>query len=246
MKIMDITIISIGTLSTNALWGEKSPVRTGHATTTLIRAEGRAVLVDPGLPRQALAARLAERTGLAPDDITDVFLTSFHPECRRALPLFEHATWWLSATEREAIAAGLTAGLRATARDGRDDADADAGGDAGADPGDEDLRDAIAREGMLLTRCAAAPDHLLDGVDLYPLPGVTPGLTGLVIAEASRTTLICGDAVPSALHLARQQMIPDVWNLEKAKESMVEAMEVADILIPGRDNILVNPTERPF
>jgi len=233
---MDITVISIGTLSANALWGEKAPLRTGHATTTLIRGRDRAILVDPGLPRQAMAARLNERTGLRPEAITDVFLTSFRTDCRRAIEVFEGATWWMSEQEREAASAHLTTQLRATAESARGD----------DEEAREALREAAAREGMLLTRFEAAPDHLMDGVDLFPLPGVTPGLTGLLIAEDARTTLVCGDRVPSAEHLHKRQTLADVWDLERAKESMTEAAEVADVLIPGRDNILVGPTGQPF
>ena len=60
---MEIIVLSIGTLSKNPLWNERTPVRTSHATTTLIRTttekEKTAVelLVDPSLP-PALAPKL--------------------------------------------------------------------------------------------------------------------------------------------------------------------------------------------
>ena len=66
MAAIRFDIISIGTLSRNRLWNEREPVRTPHATTTLIRAGDRRILVDPGLPPPALAARLFERTGMRP------------------------------------------------------------------------------------------------------------------------------------------------------------------------------------
>src|SRR5829696_5319026 len=92
---MDIRIISIGALSAHPLRGERAPVRNGHATTTLISAAKRRILVDPGLPAQVLAARLEERAGVKPSDITHVFLTSFNPETRRGLAggAFEDAQW---------------------------------------------------------------------------------------------------------------------------------------------------------
>ncbi|MCR9075788.1 MAG: hypothetical protein NXI07_07100, partial [bacterium] len=79
---LDFRIISIGTLAANPLWDERSPVRTGHATTTLVRSGDMTLIVDPGLPAPALKARLHERSGLKPEQITHVYLTSFHPEAR--------------------------------------------------------------------------------------------------------------------------------------------------------------------
>jgi hypothetical protein len=69
---MDVRVISIGTLSVHPLWGERTPVRTGHATTTLVRTGGKVILVDPSLPAQVLEARLAERANVKPEQITDV------------------------------------------------------------------------------------------------------------------------------------------------------------------------------
>ena len=63
---LDFRIISIGTLGAHPLWDERQPVRTGHATTTLIRSGDMTVIVDPGLPAPALKARLHERSGLTP------------------------------------------------------------------------------------------------------------------------------------------------------------------------------------
>src|ERR1051326_1804713 len=106
---MEFKVISIGALAANSLWGERAPRRTGHATTTLITSADKRILVDPGLPEQALAARLSERANLSPADITHVFLTSFLPDTRRAIMAFADATWWISGAEREAIG-GIIAG----------------------------------------------------------------------------------------------------------------------------------------
>jgi hypothetical protein len=38
----------------------------------------------------------------------------------------------------------------------------------------------------------------------------------------------------------------DAVDLEKAQESFTDAVEVADMLVLGRDNLVVNPTKRPF
>lgn len=233
---MDIRVISIGCLSAHPLWGERAAARSGHATTTLIRTRKRSILVDPGLPAAALAARLGERANLRPQDITDVFLTSFHPEARRALPIFENAEWWIHEPEREAIGVMLATRLRDLAERGtsEDDPEADSA---------TAVRTALSHEVAVLERCRPAPDSLIEHVDLFPLPGVTPGMCGLLIAGRG-TTLICGDSLPTLEHLERGMVPPDSHDVVKAKESLLEALEIADVLIPGRDNLMPNPGRR--
>jgi glyoxylase-like metal-dependent hydrolase (beta-lactamase superfamily II) len=230
---MDLRVISIGALSANPLWGERTPVRSGHSTTTLIRAAKKSILVDPGLPDQVIVARLAERAAARPADISHVFLTSFNPELRRGLLAFPNAVWWISAAEREQIGAALVARIQEAAAEG-----------------DDDLKATLEQEIAVLHRCQAAPDHIADDrgerIDLFPLPGLTPGLTGLVIAGSRHTTLICGDAIPTVEHLEQGQVLPDAADVAKARESFTEAIEIADLLVLGRDNIAVNPTKRPF
>ena len=108
-ELMEFTVISIGTLSKNPLWQERSAVRTSHSTTTLIRSAGAVILVDPSLPAQILEARLFERTGLKPEAITHVFLTNLKPVHRRGLDLFPKAIHWAGEMEldvaRQALAA---------------------------------------------------------------------------------------------------------------------------------------------
>ncbi|MGA2500291.1 MAG: MBL fold metallo-hydrolase, partial [Tepidisphaeraceae bacterium] len=94
-------IISIGTLSRNRIWKENEVVRTPHATTTLIRAGKRCILVDPALPPQALGARLFERTGLKPEAIDTVFLTNFRPAHRGGLTLFPKARLVIHEPEKQ-------------------------------------------------------------------------------------------------------------------------------------------------
>lgn len=237
---MDIRLISLGALAANPLWGEQTPVRTGHATTTLIQAGKKRILVDPGLPEVVLAARLHERSGLKPTDITDVFLTCFKPEMTRGLRLFDHAKWWIHEAEREAVGIMLADTLRrAMVMDdssGRDD----------WDTGNPDPLDALRERVAQLRHCQPAPDRLADRVDLFPLPGVTPGLCGLLVAAPSHTMLICSDAIPDGEHLSNGRVLDDSADVTQARESFAEAVEVADLLICGRDGLVVNPTKRPF
>ena len=234
---MDIRILSIGTLSANPLWDERSPVRTGHATTTLIQTPDAKIIVDPGLPPQMVAARLSERANLTPADITHVFLTSFNPENRRALELFENATWLISPTERESVGIPIAQSLAQLAQSKQD---ADDRGDEL--PEDEQLLlDMLTKDIQLLQRIQPAEDTITKSVDLFPLPGVSPGTCGLLISEPTTTTLICGDAIPTIEHLKAGQVLEGT-DRKAAQASFSEALEIADTIICGRDNITQNFT----
>lgn len=227
---MDVKVISIGTLAANPLWGERQAVRTGHATSTLIVKGDARILVDPGLPGTVIAARLAERANISPADITHVFLTSFHPDMRRGLATFEEAEWLIHQDEREGVGIPMAARLKQIG--GRED--------------EEGIRAAILQDVALLQRCSAAPDELMEGVTLFPMPGVTPGTCGLLIEEARHTTLICGDAIPTLEHLEQGKVLPTAVSVDQARKSFEEAVEIADLLIPGRDNLVVSPMKRAF
>lgn len=220
----DIRIISIGTLGAHPLWGEREATRTGHATTTLIRTATATILVDPGLPDRALVQRLWERACMQPSQITHVFLTSFHPDTHRGIGAFEHATWLIAKPEREGVGIPMVTALRHA-----------------LEQGNEELQEAVRTEVAILERCEEAPDTLAEGVDIFPLPGVTPGLTGLLIEGAGSTTVVCGDAVPTVEHILKGQVLPWAANLRDAKASFQEALEIADYLVLGRDNIVPSP-----
>ena len=217
-------MISIGALSVHELWTQQGPARTPHATTTLVRSEGRRILVDPGLPGQVVAARLAERAGLGPEDISDVFLTCFRPAHRWGLDAFPNARWLISETERETVGRGLIDQLQRAE--------------------DEEHGAMLKREIALLQRCEPAPDRLARQVDLFPLPGFTPGTAGLLLSHPAATILIAGDAVGSAEHLEHGRVLRQAFDAEQARQSLLEALEIADMIVPGHDNIVFNPTRR--
>lgn len=228
---MEYRVISIGTLPSNSLWGEKGQVRTGHSTTTLIVSGKKKILIDPGLPEQILGARLTERANITPSQITDVFLTSFRSDCRRGIGAFEHAEWWISEAEREGVGVPLAQSLKALNPD---------------DEEDQVMKDVLLRDVAVLQRCKAAPDQLAERVTIFPLAGVTPGLCGVLLEDPRFTVLVTGDAIPTVEHLERGQVLVNAIDSAKARESFQDAIEVADLLILGRDNIVVNPTKRPF
>jgi len=49
---VEFSVISIGALSRNRLWGETAPVRSSHATTTVVFDGDRIILVDPPCRRR--------------------------------------------------------------------------------------------------------------------------------------------------------------------------------------------------
>ena len=217
-------VISIGTMSAHPLRGEEGTVRTSHATTTLLSIDDRQILVNPSLPPQLLESRLDERASLSLGDITDVFMTSFYPDHRRSLPALSSANWYVSEAERDAMLEFLESEQ------------------AGADSHvDQERQSLIEAERELVANTIVAPDHLAGGVDLFPLPGVSPGSCGLLLPLSQQTVLICGDAVPTAEHLEQGQILASCWNREQAMESFKEAIEIADVLVLGRDNAMPNP-----
>lgn len=220
-------IVSIGALSAHPLWGERGDVRTGHATTTLIVAAEMKLLVNPGLPGQALMARMGERTRVKPGEITHVFLTTFTVEHYRSLPLFENAQWLVHEPERDAARRALDEQLT-RAKESRD----------------QDLVGTVQQHIDLLDQCQDAPDKLADNVDLFPLPGLSPGTCGLLLPLPSSTVLVCGDAIPTQEHLEEGKVLPTCMDVEQAQESFREAIEIADLLVPGRDNITANPVRQ--
>ncbi len=219
---MDTRIISLGTLAEHPLRDNRRKVRTGHATTTLVRTGDAVILVDPGLPPAAVVARLDERAGLEPTDITHVFLTSFKADTCRGLRAFDNAQWLIHPHEREAVGVPLATLLR----------------DAG--DADDETKHELEYQVSLLRECKSAPDSIASGVDLFPLPGITPGMCGLLIAEPNRTILICGDAIPTIEHYEQGKVHTRSVDPVAAMDSYKEAVEIADVLILGRDNLVFN------
>ncbi len=180
------------------------------------------ILVDPGLPAQALEARLFERTGLKPGDIDVVFLTNFRPAHRGGLELFTKAKWLIHDPERTAVEDHL--------------------GELAAKADDPAVSQTVEKELTLLRRIGTPDgDKLAGNVDLFPLPGFTPGTCGLLVAEPTQTTLIAGDAVPTRDHLLAAQVLPNAYDANAAAEAMREVYEIADLIVPGHDNWLLNP-----
>jgi glyoxylase-like metal-dependent hydrolase (beta-lactamase superfamily II) len=197
-------------------------VRTPHATTTLIRTGKRNILVDPGLPDPIIAARLYERTGLNPGQIDTVFLTNLRPAHRAGIRAFASAKIMVHEPERDAIRPQLEQMREAV----------------GSESDDAKVFD---KELAILEAIEPASDKIAPGIDIFPLPGFTPGTCGLLISLPSSTILIAGDAVPTQEHFLAMQVLPESYDARQAGESMREAYEIADLIIPGHDNVFMNP-----
>ncbi|MDG2030891.1 MAG: hypothetical protein P8J45_07810 [Phycisphaerales bacterium] len=224
---VELRVISMGALAAHPLRGEKGNLRPGHLSTILLSIDDRKILVDPSLPGKILLDRLQERSGVQPAEITDVFLSSFRPESRRGLPLFENARWLVSERERESVGVGLVEAFQKA-----------------EEAGDQDLCTTVREEIALLRRCEAAPDSLAENIDLFPLPGVTPGLSGLLVAMPQWTIMVASDAVPTIEHLEAGQVLQNCSDIQAAQESLREVVEIADLLVPGRDGLIPNPLRK--
>jgi len=220
---VDYCVVSIGTLSHNRLWGETAAVRTAHATTTLVRDKHKTILVDPSLPAPALAARLGERTGLDLSAVTDVFCTTLRPVHRRSIEALPKAAWWCSEAE-------LAAYLRQLE-------DLERIGDR---LDSEDSAVAVA-ELKLVKRFKPAPERFTDQVHLYPVVGASPGSAGLLLAPPTTTIVIAGDAALTAEHVNRGMVWEGCSDAQAAVESLRDLLEIADLIIPGHDNIMLCP-----
>jgi len=218
------TVVSIGTLSSNPFWQEPAGVRTPHATTTLIRDGDRAILVDPSLPAPALVSRVFERTGLTAPQITDVFCTTLRPTHRRCIEAFEKARWLCPEAELGAFQDHL--GALAESADRADGPD----------------RSSIAAERRLMGRFRPAPDKLTASVHLFPLPGASPASAGLLLAGPRMTAMIAGDAAVTADHVLAGRVWAGAADVEAARRSLSEIVEIADIIVCGHDNYMLSPT----
>jgi glyoxylase-like metal-dependent hydrolase (beta-lactamase superfamily II) len=165
---------------------------------------------------------LYERTGLTPEAIDTVFLTNFRPSHRAGLSAFPRARVLIHETERETIRPQLEQMRESIGVES------------------EDAR-TITHELAILEACEAAPDKLVEGVDIFPLPGFTPGNCGLLISLPTLTVLLASDAVATQEHFLAAQVLPESYDVKQAGESLREAYEIADMLIPGHDNIFINP-----
>jgi hypothetical protein len=63
----------------------------------------------------------------------------------------------------------------------------------------------------------------------------------ILLPLPKQTILIAGDTVATQEHLEKGSVLQNCADIELAKESFLESVEIADIIIPGRDNVILNP-----
>ncbi len=214
-------VVSIGTLSRNRFWNESHAVRAAHATTTLVRDEDELILVDPSVPAELMQHRLDEQAGVKPAQINVVFLTTFRPVHRRSLSLFDKADWLMHTVELEAMRSHLQTLAAAAEASGRSP--------------DQLVQEEIA----LLERIRAAPDKLTPCVHLFPSPGPTHGASSLLLVPPTRTIALAGDVVINRDYFEHGQVFEQCADADRARESFAELVEIADIIVPGHDNVIV-------
>ena len=72
-----------------------------------------------------------------------------------------------------------------------------------------------------------------------PTFGPTPGHCSLLVCTALQTTVVAGDIVLTGDHFAHAKLESEPWDLAKAKESFQDVLEIADLVVPGHDNVVV-------
>jgi len=97
-----------------------------------------------------------------------------------------------------------------------------------------------ARDRDVLERLKPVPEKLAPGVDLFPTFGHTPGHASLLVYTPTETAIVAGDAVLTRDHFEHADLGDPPWDLVKAKESFRDIVEIADVVVPGHDNLFVS------
>ena len=206
-------VLTIGHLSRNPFWGEDDdvPRRPPLCTSALVRAGDAVVLVDPPLPPGEMPALLDRRAGLRTGDVTHVFLTHFHREHRAGIEAFPGALWQMSDAEW-------------VYRDRRLAADAPE-------------RDLLRR--IQTVRAEGSENWPL--LHTVHLPGHTPGLSGLLFDDRDGwRVVIASDAVVTRDFFDVTEGCSTSDDRDQARATIERLHGLADIILPGHDNVFWN------
>ncbi len=151
-----------------------------------------------------------------------VFLTNFSPSHRAGLATFDNATVLIHEIEQQFVRQQLERLIE--------------------EAPEEDIdRKHLQMELELVNSLKPADDQIAENVDLFPLPGYSPGTCGLLLTLTTQTVLVTGAAVATQDHFLAGQILPDSYDLETARASLAEIYEIADLIVPGYDNLFLSP-----
>ena len=183
----------------------------GWSTVTLIQAGEHNLLADTGsYGDRALLLAALHGAGLVPEDIHALFLTHFHYDHILNFDLFANAVIHLSAAEADYVSKG--------------------GYQLANDPFVPAALLPLLAERI---RPFSGEVELLDGVKTVPLPGHTPGMTGLLLEQEG--VLVAGDAIKNGHEFAGGTPPPVFGDRDEALQSYRRSVETARVIIPGHD-----------
>ena len=210
-------VLTIGQLPRNPFWGENDgmPRRAPLCTSVLVRAGDAVVLVDPPLPPDEMPALLDRRAGIRRADVTHVFLTHFHCEHRVGIEAFPDALWQISDAEWVYWDRLLAA--------------------------DSPARNLLRR--VQTVRAEGSENWPL--LHTVHLPGHTPGLSGLLFDDRDGwRVVIASDAVMTRDFFDAAAGSCDADDRDQARATIERLHGLADIILPGHDNVFWNPHAR--
>lgn len=199
----------------------------GWSTVTLLRCEGRTMLVDVGAfgVRRELREQL-NLQGVAPEDVTDVFLTHVHYDHAVNFVLFPNATVWVGADELAWAVA--------------------------QPPGFNPLPELYVAELERSSRVRRVQpgDLILPGLRALAAPGHTPGHLLLYAEGNAPPVLFTGDAAKNRAELLSREV--DATGDAAASRLSIDAIwqhwhrVPGTVLIPGHDlSMCLDEQDRP-
>lgn len=206
---VDWQTLTIGHLSRNKFWGESDHAQYHDvvATTTVLRTGQATILVDPALSVDQMEDLLEKHCGLKREDIDIVYATHIHLDHRVDAECYPNAKLYLSAASLKDVEAAkeqIAAGSGVPSL----------------------LAGAI-------ELFEAAPDPLVPGIWLYPLPGHVDGLTGLLFKAEEGTVLVAGDTIMGEEYFLAGEGYWFDTDQEKTWASIQKAQKDADVIVPG-------------
>ncbi len=200
----------------------------GWSTVTLLRGQGRVILVDVGAfgVRRELRQQL-QAHGVQPQDVTDVFLTHAHYDHAVNFTLFPQAKVWIGEQELTWAAA--------------------------QPPGFNPLPELYVAELMRSTRVQRvhAGQEVFAGVQALAAPGHTPGHLLLYLTGGDTPVLFTGDAAKNRAELLSKEV--DATADAQASRASIELIwdvwrrVPGTVLIPGHDlSMCLDPQGQPI